>query len=123
MQLNLEPSCFEPYTTNNLTGRATWYTQVEPRQVRRRKNQAIIFRVSHEGGSPGDFLCLDMPTVPDHIIFDIMSGLTEINYNLGHENKMEFEQAAIQVISQQLQNRVRIRTMYQILTFWLFFYC
>ncbi len=45
----------------------------------------------HEGGCPGDVLCMDMPAVPDYIISDIMGELVEINCNLGNENIMEFQ--------------------------------
>ncbi len=91
----LEQSCFELYTTADPADRATWYTRVAPGQVRRRWNQSVRIRVICEGGNPGDVLCLDIPAVLDHIISDIMDGLVEINRNFGHENLVEFQEAAI----------------------------
>ncbi len=91
----LEPSCLDPYTTTDLTGRATWFTCVEPGQVRRRWNQSVRIRFSREGVSPGNVLCMNMPAVPDYIISDIIGELVEINRNLGHENLMEFQEAVV----------------------------
>ncbi len=58
----------------------------------------VRIRVSHEGGSPGDVLCMDMPAVTEFIISNIMGSLVEINCNLGHENLLEFQEAVIYAV-------------------------
>ncbi len=92
---DLEQSAFDPYTTNDLSGRATWYTRADPGPARRHWNQAITIWVSCEGGAPGDVLCLDMPAVPDFIISDIMGHLTGVQKDLEKENIMEFQEASV----------------------------
>ncbi len=83
--MEMDPTQFDLYTTNYPTARSTWFYWVELSCFRRCQSQTV--RVSFCCDCEGDccVIHVDVPSVPDKIISNIMGELAQMEHDMGEE--------------------------------------